>query len=242
MCTVSWSFTSDGEFALCFNRDEQHTRADGLPPRIWPAGFLAPVDPTAGGTWLAVRPDGGILALLNLYREKNMRISGGGSRGTLIPELAGAEQLPTLAALKKIVPRPMNSFRLLSLARDGKGMLFTWDGNVLSHRRMDKKVGMLTSSSWSTAAVISLRSAAFRKFRNDHVEPRLEDLGKFHQSLHARGGGWSICMTRDDARTVSLNTVRLAGCEVEMTHRHRARGGAGFSAVTQSLQLPLTAG
>lgn len=240
MCTVSWSRHSSGEFALCFNRDEQHTRAEGLPPRIWPGGFLAPVDAAAGGTWLAVRPDGGVLALLNLYHERISRISGGGSRGAIIPALAVAEGMPTRAALKRFVAEPMKAFRLLELNPDATGTLFTWNGSKLSSQRLTQSTGMLTSSSWNTAAVISQRHATFRAWLRDHPQPRRKELREFHQSHHPRGGAWSICMTREDARSVSLNTVRICGGRSEMTHRLRARGESGFAAADHALAMRLS--
>jgi uncharacterized protein with NRDE domain len=241
MCTVSWSRHSNGEFALCFNRDEQHTRAAGLPPRIWPGGFIAPVDATAGGTWLAVRRDGGVLALLNLYREGVARISGGGSRGAIIPALAVADEMPTLASLKKLVTGPMNAFRLLSLTPDARGTLFIWNGSAFSTQRIDKSVGMLTSSSWNTAAVISQRTATFREFLKESPEPQIAELYRFHQWHHICGEGWSICMTRDDARSVSLNSVLVANGRAEMTQRLRARGESGFDEKCDSMEMALTA-
>lgn len=239
MCTVSWSRHSSGEFALCFNRDEQHTRAEGLPPRIWPGGFLAPVDASAGGTWLAVRPDGGVLALLNLYHERIQRIPGGGSRGAIIPALAVAEKMPTRAALKRLIAGPMKAFRLLALNPDATGTLFTWNGSALSSLRMNKNAGMLTSSSWNTAAVISQRHATFRAWLRDHPQPCGEELRGFHQSHHPRGGAWSICMTREDARSVSLNTVRICGGKSEMTHQLRAHGELGFAKADNALGMQL---
>ena len=56
MCTVTWHFINDG-YELFFNRDELRTRAVAEPPtKATTRGvdYLAPTDPDAGGTWMAL--------------------------------------------------------------------------------------------------------------------------------------------------------------------------------------------
>ena len=69
MCSVSWS-RARGGLIVVMNRDERRDRAAACRPRRWPGdgesgGFTAPVDGDAGGTWIAVRETGVVLALLN---------------------------------------------------------------------------------------------------------------------------------------------------------------------------------
>ena len=59
MCTVSWRLDADG-YELLFNRDELRTRAEGLSPSRHEAantGFVAPIDPDGGGTWIAANQE-----------------------------------------------------------------------------------------------------------------------------------------------------------------------------------------
>lgn len=241
MCTVSWSYASDGTLAVCFNRDEQHTRAESLPPRVWPGGFLAPVDTDAGGTWLAVRQDGTVLALLNHYPSEDPPLSGGLSRGAVIPALAGLPVSPRLKGIRAILTLHPNPFRLLVLPPFGTSRrLFTWDGARLTAKRIRTPLGMLTSSSWNTAKVVASRQASFRLWKNEFPAPHLADLQCFHrQSQHPRGTAWAVCMKREDARSVSLNSILLRHGTAAMTHQLRRPGEAGFSTAITSMEIIL---
>lgn len=242
MCTVSWSRQAHGGLTLCFNRDEHHRRADGLPPQVWPHGFLAPVDATAGGTWLAVRRDGMVLALLNHYPSGYVPNRNTQSRGILIPALAERSGRLEIAALREIVAKRMNPFRLLALSPSGTSRVFTWNGETISQRRCDANhPGMLTSSSWNTASVVAARHAAFRAWLGNHQSPGLPDHLAFHkQSTHPRGGAWAVCMSRDDARSVSLNTITIIGTRATMTHQLRPEGAAGFERENHHADLLLS--
>lgn len=244
MCTVIWSFKSHGELALCFNRDEKHTRAAGLPPQVWPEGFLAPVDATAGGTWLAVRRGGMVLALLNHYPVGFTPVLNGESRGALIPALAAQLKAPELPDLRTLVSERMNPFRLLCLApNDLVPTVFTWDGSSLTRQRpAPRAVGLLTSSSWNTAPVVAARHTMFRAWKKKYPYPLLEDLREFHrQAQHPRGSAWAVCMSREDARTVSMNTIQIANGQAVMTHQLRTRSADSFNADIHTMQMQLVA-
>ena len=60
MCSVSW-VAAAGALDLFFNRDEQRTRAPGLPPVSGDRNnvrFFFPVDGKSGGTWIAANNRG----------------------------------------------------------------------------------------------------------------------------------------------------------------------------------------
>ncbi len=68
MCTVSFIARRHG-YLLAMNRDEQLTRAEGLPPKIVHVGerkVICPSEP-GGGTWIAVNDAGVTFALINWY-------------------------------------------------------------------------------------------------------------------------------------------------------------------------------
>lgn len=224
--------------ALCFSRDEQHARTAGLPPRVWSGGFLAPVDAAAGGTWLAVRKDGLILALLNHYPEGHRMRHGAPSRGDVITALAPAGE-PVDAQRLRRVAAGRNPFRLLAIG-PGLNRLFTWDGHHISGRDVSG-TGMVTGSSWNTLPVIAARRHAWLAWQKANPEPAIDDLRQFHAiSFHPRGAAWAICMRREDARTVSLNTVLVANSLATMTHQTRDLGTDEFSAAATSRTLKLT--
>src|SRR5271165_3685691 len=92
MCTVTFSPRKTG-YALAMNRDEQLTRAAGLPPaRKILNGLLCPSEP-GGGTWIAINQHGVSFALIDWYSVA-ARVRGDSvSRGEII-NVAGAEDSP----------------------------------------------------------------------------------------------------------------------------------------------------
>lgn len=237
---MTWS-SSPGELVLCFNRDEQHSRAESLPPRVWPEKFLAPVDAAAGGTWLAVRSDGLVLALLNHYPSGFRRRSQAWSRGALVTTLAGMEVRPTAAVMRDAGLARMNPFRLVVLGLDEVPEMFTWDGRRLVRRALDSGLAFVTSSSWNTRAVTAARQALFRKWRLTHPTPNPAKMRGFHgDAAHSRGSPWAVCMSREDARSVSLNTVRVTPRRAVMTQQFREREADSFSGAVHRATLTLS--
>jgi hypothetical protein len=203
------------------NRDERHDRAGARPPRRWPAGFVAPVDGGAGGTWIAARPDGVVLALLNHHVDA---APGAGrprvSRGRLVATLAAHREVPGAAALRACGLASFAPFRLLIVGRRGTPRVFTWNGRRLTSRALPAGAGFLTSSSWNSRRVIAARQARFRRFLRSRPSPTGTDLEALHtETTDPRGTAWAICMARDDARTVSRTTVVVTADGPRMTYR-----------------------
>lgn len=234
---MTWS-SSPGELVLCFNRDEQHSRVESLPPRVWPEKFLAPVDAAAGGTWLAVRRDGLVLALLNHYPSGFQRRRQARSRGALVTTLAGMKVRPSAEVMRDAGLARMNPFRLVVLGLEEAAEILTWDGRRLLRRSLDVKEGFVTSSSWNTRAVTAARQALFRKWRLTYPTPNPGKMRDFHgDAAHSRGSPWAVCMSRDDARSVSLNTVRVTPRRAVMTQQFRERDAASFSGAVHRATL-----
>jgi hypothetical protein len=229
MCSVSWTRRGGG-LVVVMNRDERHDRGRARPPRRWPGGFLAPVDADAGGTWIAVRPDGVVVALLN-HHAGDVPAAGRPrvSRGTLVATLASAPGIPGVRALRACGLASYAPFRLLVIGRRGTPRVFTWNGARLTSRRLPARVGFVTSSSWNSRRVIAARQARFRRFLREHPAPTRLDLVALHEEdTDPRGTAWAICMTRGDARTVSRTIVEATSDRPTMTYRGRASrpGGA----------------
>jgi hypothetical protein len=222
MCSVSWTRRA-GRLVVAMNRDERHDRAPARPPRRWPGGFLAPVDGAAGGTWIAARRDGVVLALLNHHAggepaQGEPRVS----RGHLVTTLAALPGVPGTGALRACGLPSYAPFRLLVVGRRGGPVVFTWNGRRLTSRRPPSRVGFLTSSSWNSRRVIAARHASFRRFVRAHPSPTRADLiALLTDASDPRGAAWAVCMSRDDARTVSLTVVDVAGAVPKMTYRAR---------------------
>ena len=211
------------------NRDERRDRVPAKRPRRWAGeagGFTAPVDPDGGGTWIAGRADGLVLALLNHQPGRGVRLPPADrriSRGRLVTLLAAEAGVPGAVRLRAEGLDAFAPFRLFVAAPDVAPRVYTWNGARLIARRLDPRLGFLTSSSWNPSRVIPARHAAFRGFLRAHPRPTRADLEGLHaQATAPRGTPWAICMARDDARTVSTTVVEVApGGAVRMTYAAR---------------------
>ena len=224
MCSVSW-VRRRGSLVVVMNRDERRDRAPGRPPRRWPGrggGFTAPVDGDAGGTWIAARDSGVVLALLNHQSSEGAPAPGVPriSRGRLVTALAEEGGVPDAARLRGRGLASFAPFRLFVIGPRLPPRVFTWTGAALSWRRLDPRAGFLTSSSWNPRTVIPARHARFRAFRRAVGMPTRAALIAFHdQAETPRGPAYAVCMARADARTVSRTVVEWRGGRVAMTYR-----------------------
>jgi hypothetical protein len=165
------------------------------------------------------------------------------TRGLLIPALSATDEKITSALLHQHISAGINPFRLLCLMpQEQSAVVFTWDGTSLMRRRLaPRTIGMLTSSSWNTAAVVTSRHAIFRRWLKTHAHPTLTELEAFHrETRHIHGPAWAVCMSRDDARTVSLDTLHLHEGRSFMAHHPRPQGVTGFVHETHRAEMRLT--
>ena len=230
MCSLSWVRRRDA-LIVVMNRDERRDRAPARAPRRWRGaggGFTAPVDGDAGGTWIAAKDSGVILALLNHQARDDSgavgRVGAGRriSRGRLVTTLAAEATPPDAARLRAAGLASYAPFRLFVAGPSVPARVFTWNGVTLSARRLDPRLGFLTSSSWKPSAVIPARHARFRAFVRTHRRPTRADLLGFHmQADDPRGTPWAVCMSRDDARTVSVTVVEVTAAGASMRYRAR---------------------
>jgi transport and Golgi organization protein 2 len=227
MCSVSW-VRRRGALIVVMNRDERRDRAPARPPRRWrgeDGGFTAPVDGDAGGTWIAAKDSGVVLALLNHQAPADSRVGAAGagrriSRGLLVTTLAADAAPPDAARLRAAGLASYAPFRLFVAGPRVPPCVFTWNGVILSTRRLDPRLGFLTSSSWNARAVVPARQARFRAFARAHPRPSRRDLLGFHaQADDPRGTPWAVCMSRDDAGTVSVTVVEVTAAGVAMRYR-----------------------
>lgn len=223
MCTATWLATGD-ELLLLFNRDERRSRPAGLPPRAGERDgrrFLAPIDGAAGGTWIAVNELGLILALLNRSAEGAEPSAGRESRGTIVANLAGASALAEVErrlgalALGRFVP-----FRLVARSLHPAAMLcLVWDGTALAREELDAECGILCSSSLGDERVTRVRTPLWRRLFVGGGRPEPAALREFQRSHDPERSADSVCMHREDARTVSQVEIRIDARQAEMIYR-----------------------
>ena len=124
MCTIllAWRCLADAEFVLAANRDELVARPTAPPRRL---SETPPVyggqDLLAGGTWLAVTPDGRVAAVTNRRAETRDEVGRDPcrrSRGELPVALLRAPGGDALGAMRRIRPADYNAFNVLVLDAD----------------------------------------------------------------------------------------------------------------------------
>ncbi len=213
MCTISWFHHNSG-YDVFFNRDEQVLRPKALPPAVRVFGnvrAIVPTDPQGGGTWIAVNQFGCTFALLNYYQG---RMPKGKllSRGKIIPTLLGASSIDQVAELLR--QSNLNKYAPFSLLffspATGIGTdipLFRWTGKALEE---SNAASPLISSAINYESVLQQRLSLYESMLRSRAEPLSPaDFYRLHRSHEPEKSAYSICMHRDDARTVSLSHVSV---------------------------------
>jgi hypothetical protein len=216
MCSVSWVRRRDS-LLVVMNRDERRDRAPARPPRRWrrTARLHGAVDGDAGGTWIAAKDSGVVLrAAQSLrpvgsasFRRRCIRRRSDGARTSEWRSARGSAGLlvTTLAAdTRRLLARrgrPGSSFapfRLFVSVLRVAPRVFTWDGAALSARRLDPRLGFLTSSSWNARAVIPARHARFAHLPARYTRPARRRPRRLHAAAsdHARDSWGGLHVTR----------------------------------------------
>lgn len=238
MCTVTFLPLDHGGYLLGTNRDESPSRGEARAPAVRvTAGrrVLAPMDTDAGGTWIATDEQGRTLCVLNGDRPPVLPVPEAPlSRGVLVlrlmetPAIDSVEsRLRATVGTGRLAVKP---FKLLvaepgSEGRPAQSHLLQWDGARIE--RFDASgPRMLVSSTFEADAVDAHRRDDFLAWRERHGSasgPELVGaLKAWHASHRAErpsGDAYSVCMHRDDARSVSFTLVRVGPESVRMSYR-----------------------
>ena len=220
VCTVTWVFRPDG-YDLLMNRDELHTRGEGIAPRVHdqgaidPVRFLAPIDRDGGGTWIAANELGITVCLLNHYpasppaEDRSYE-----SRGRLVMRLAVAHGVREVdQAMDEIELASYRPFTLLVAEPGRTPHLRRWNGfGAIEHD--DRPDPPITSSSYDQDAVVAARRATYAGMAGN--DPTPEQLLAYHSSHHPEPGPYSVCAHREDGGTKSLCRVVIGPDAVTM--------------------------
>jgi hypothetical protein len=203
---------------------------------------VLPVDPTSGGTWVAVNDAGPALVLLNVNAKKGPFATPAApqSRGKIIPALLHADT-PLSAAFAALTldPALYAPFRLVLVNRregvevhsDGTGIRLVW-------RIALKSPQFFTSSGLGDQAVEGPRRQLFGEFFDRPGDPFAQQ-DAFHRHRWPDRPHLSVCMDRQDARTVSHTLISLDPDRVTLSY-HPDAPDRPVKAVT--LTLPIAVG
>ncbi len=223
MCTVTVAPARE-TIRLACNRDELRRRPVALPPRIeqfGPRRAVLPIDPTSGGTWVAVNDAGLALTLLNVSSRHGPAAPPAAplSRGTIIPRLLRADS-PLSAACSALALDPARyaPFRLLLVSRR-EGVEVHSDGARI---RLAPRFGMtgpllFTSSGLGDEAVEGPRRLLFGEYFG-RAGGWLAQQHAFHRHRWPDRPHLSVCMEREDARTVSHTLMHLGPDRITLTY------------------------
>jgi hypothetical protein len=225
MCTLSWIRGVD-RYSVFMNRDEQPTRAAGIPPAVHdgPVRWIAPIDGQSHGTWIGANERGVTLALLNRWHESPMRADGAWiSRGLLVTSLLretindDVEHRLRREPLARYQPFTLAAFEV---GRDAR--LLAWNGSTLNLSQVVETGLVLTSSGFDQEKATRDRGALFRRWRDFEPSRLSQPTPGSFEAIHAshipEKGPLSICMHRPEAATVSFARIDVGVDSIEVTY------------------------
>jgi hypothetical protein len=223
MCTLT-VVTGDNSHCIAMNRDEKIMRGVGVPPEIHEfdgTRVIYPGDGT-GGTWIAANEYGITLALLNWNDivPRGIDTSKTRSRGRVIPALLDSRSLPELHAvfgLSKL--EGMLPFRVVGVFPSEKEIWeWRWDSAQLEFQVHGWELRHWFSSSLSDKQAESLRGAACCNAQYESDAGSVPWLRRLHAS-HASGPGpFSLCVHREDVKTLCYTEVTCTPTTVGVEH------------------------
>jgi hypothetical protein len=226
MCTLSVIIGADGYF-LAMNRDERILRGAGEQAAIHELEGVKAIYPSeeAGGTWIGVNEYGVALGLLNWNDVARVQPHDGTrSRGKIIPALCSASGMAelhsglTVLQLDGILP-----FRLVGVVPSERSIgIWRWNSVQLTFQAHGWHAGHWFSSSLSDGEAESLRGIACCDAHHELDAGSVSWLRRLHAS-HAGGPGpFSLCVHRENVKTLSYSEIVVTAEIIQMGH---FRGG-----------------
>jgi hypothetical protein len=210
MCTVSFIPNANG-FYLGMNRDESRLRPIALQPEVHGTACEVSIFPSepGGGTWIGISNSGLCLALINWHKVPTRPVHCIVSRGIIVKELIRSRTGDDLSGFLCELPlERMPPFRLIAISlRESLIREFRWDQNrviAIDHR--------WAARHWFSSGLDEQQAEVTRAevCRQNWDEPDAGELAwlrRLHRSHLPNRGGFSICMHREDACTVSYTEV-----------------------------------
>src|SRR5215469_7696240 len=221
MCTVSFIPSANG-YCLGMNRDESRFRPIAFRPEVrrTPDGFAIYPSEPGGGTWIGMNDSGFGLALINWYKVPARSLRRTISRGIVVKEVIQSRTIEHLSSFLQELPlEQMPPFRLISIslpeARVGE---FRWDQNQVTPLCHLWAARHWFSSGLDEQQAEVTRAEVCRRAWSESDAGELGWLRRLHRSHVPERGGFSICMHREEAGTVSYTEIEV--CKASGTMRY----------------------
>ena len=182
---------------------------------------LMPIDPVGQGSWISVNEHGLSLCLLNFYQGKTpTKVLQ--SRGQLLKSLS---HLNNISAVNlHLTSLDLSCFAAFSLvvfetvqqssSRSSFDVrCFQWNGVRLEILNLTRS--MITSSSVKFDHVAPMRAGYYDKLGEN---PSSNALIDFHFNHQPAKGFESVCMHRDDAKTVSFSHITVSNSNIAFSY------------------------
>ncbi len=222
MCTTTVIPLSKGGYRLARNRDAQRNHPAASRPEIVTekgVQIIYPVDPTTEGGWISVNEAGLCLDIMGSYADDQAHLKNYRKDfGVLIPRFAhhatAAEALEQIR--KDVKPGTYGPFSMLCV--DGRSAYaITSDGQELKDKKYTiNRCPMFTCSTLGNKVVQQSRKNLYDAMLRKSPTPAKQDA--FHAHQWPSQPHLSVCMERDDARTVSLTVVTMMADSVSMLY------------------------
>lgn len=236
MCTLT-VWRDGARLIVTMNRDDVAARPEA-PPRLWTnegAGFAAPVDLEAGGTWIGVNARGVVACLLNRYdtAQKGERSRG----GVVVAAMAGLDAPRAAGCIEALDHRLYAPFTCLVVSQS-ECQRIDWNGGCCTRTPVKATAPwMITSSSWRIDEVRARREALFAARMSKG--PTGAALSAFHCRRRPGEEAWAPMMWRETSQTKSITQVRIEAANIEMRYWRRESAIAnGLTAPDHKLSLP----
>jgi Transport and Golgi organisation 2 len=222
MCTLT-VVTRNDMYLMAMNRDEKIARGAGSPPEIHEFDGARAIYPGDGdgGTWFATNEYGIALALLNWNAVAPHVIDvKTRSRGRVIPALIDSRSLSGLHAVFDVLNfKGMMPFRLVGVfPSEQKIWEWRWDSTHFGSHVHVWESRHWFSSSLSDDRAESTRGAVCRTACHESDTGSVPWLRRLHAS-HAGGPGpFSLCVHREDVKTLSYSEVMVTAGRIQMGH------------------------
>jgi hypothetical protein len=240
MCTLT-VVTGNDTYLMAMNRDEKISRGTGSPAEIHEFDGARAIYPGDGdgGTWFATNEYGISLALLNWNDIAPHAIAKTRSRGRVIPGLIDSRSLSDLHEVFTVSNfRGMMPFRLVGVFPSEQEIWeWRWDSTQLEFQVHFWELRHWFSSSLSDKRAESLRGAVCRTAQHESDAGSVPWLRRLYAS-HAGGPGpFSLCVHRQDVKTLSYSEVMVTPKYIQMGH---FRGSPCTMAPIQPLEIERT--
>ena len=223
MCTLTF-VAGDTSQLIAMNRDERILRGAGEPPERHELRGTKTIYPNdgEGGTWIGANECEIVLALLNWNDAvaPGKRDGKARSRGAIIPGLIGCRCFTELRTeFRASNLDGMLPFHLIGIFPIDKQIWeWRWDATQLASQFSGWQSRHWFSSSLSDRQARTLRGAACRDAYAEADASSVAWLRRLHASHSGGRGPFSVCVHREDVRTLSYTEVALTAATISVEH------------------------